>query len=264
MNLLKIIKIINRLLFVVVLYTCIIFIQIFFDSKRSSTLTEPLIIPAKLIKIADLGMHSAAASVVWINTIQQVIVFPLKVPALIRTVNELDPKFSYPYAFATIFLPLIDKTDDAIDIAKKGMIETSDWRIPYYLGAVYHVYLNDRKNAAINFALAAKNPDATENAKLFASRYGSSNDKIQQTIDLWSSIYETSNDETVKERAAKYIIHFTNLQIIDKAAAIYKARFGSNPKEVSDLVSKKILKKIPDSPFGSAYYITNDGRAYVK
>lgn len=240
--------------------------QYYFDIKKEARpLIPPGIIPAEIIKMADLGLHSATASLMWIYTIQQVTDYPEELPRLIENVNRLDPRFSYPYAFGALILPAFGMNNRAIELAKRGIINADpDWRIPYYLATTYHIFLKDRKNAALYFDLAAKTPNAPENIKVVASRYGTSKSAREQTKTIWKSIYENSDDELVRGSARAHLVQIEILELLEKSISIHKQKFGKYPENINDLVSTKILKAIPLSPFGLEFYLATNGRVLVK
>src|SRR3989338_9044640 len=98
-----------KLLMPVILLLGIVSSQYFFDlQKRNRPISRLTIIPAQALKTADLGLDLFFSALMWIYTIQQVIDWPQELPKLIGTVNDLDPKFSYPYAFAALVLPGLD------------------------------------------------------------------------------------------------------------------------------------------------------------
>lgn len=240
--------------------------QYYFDiQKKTRPLIPPSTIPAEIIRTIDLGLHSMAASLMWIYTIQQATDYPDELPKLIRTVNKLDPRFSYPYAFGALIFPAFGMNDQAIELAKQGISDADpDWRIPYYLATTYHIFLKDRKNAALYFDLAAKTINAPENIKVVASRYGTNKNAREQTKTIWESIYENSDDELVKDSAKAHLIHIETVELLEKSVSIYKQRFGKYPDNINGLVSVKILKKIPPSPFGLEFYLNTKGEVLVK
>lgn len=240
--------------------------QYYFDIQKGiRPRIPPSTIPAEIIKMVDLGLHSAASSLMWIYTIQQATDYPQELPELIQNVNKLDPRFSYPYAFGALILPAFNMNDQAIEIAERGIANADpDWRIPYYLATTYHIFLKDRKNAALYFDLAAKTSNAPDNIKIVASRYGTSKSTREQTKTIWESIYENSNDELVKESARAHLVQIEILGLLEKAVSIYKQKLGKYPENINDLVSAKILKAIPPSPFGLEFYLSTDGAILIR
>lgn len=256
----------KKLAFIILLLAFAAGFQYFFDLRKKERPLAPLtVIPAQAIKLGSLGLDSAAASFMWIYTIQQFTDYPYDLPRLIKTVNALDPKFSYPYAFAAFILPAFKATDQAVEIAKEGIDKADpDWQIPYYLAATYHSHLKDRKNAALYFDLAANTPGAFEGARVVASRYGTRTNVRDQTKEIWESIYETSRDELVKESAKNHLVHIGLVEALEKAVSLYRQKYGTYPKDINNLVAKKIIKQIPASPFEVEFGLGEKGAVLTR
>lgn len=235
--------------------------------KNVRPIIPPIIIPDEVIKMGDLGLHSAAASAMWVYTIQHATENADKLPDLIESVNAIDPKFSYPYAFAALTLPAFlipGFPEKAIEIAEKGIREAdTDWRIPYYLATTYHIFLKNREKAAFYFDLAANTRGAPDKIKNLASFYGTAPNIREQTRQIWLSIYEESKDETIKDKAKNHLIHIELLDALDKAIFIYRQNYGKYPTDIEDLVRGRIIKEVPISPLGSKFII-RDGATHAR
>ncbi len=217
---------------------------------------EPTILSAGVVKLADLGLHSAASSYMWLSEVQSATSYGNKIPEYTDVITALDPKFGYPYAFAVLILPDFKMFNQAIEIGKKGLVQADpDWRIADYMATVYHIFLKDRKNAAFYFDMAAHTPGAPEKIKQISANYGASADLRSQSREIWTSIYENSNDEVVQRRAKAYVTHYEVLDFMDEAVKRYKARYRVYPDSIEDLVTKKIIKAVPPDPFGLKYVI---------
>jgi len=250
----------------IVLLSSTAFLQYYSDIlKRNSMQLPTTIIPARAIRAIDLGLHSAAASLAWINTIQNLVNYGEKLPLAFKNLNDTDPKFSFPYAFGTLVLPAFGFTDEALEIGKDGIRRAdSDWRIPYYLATTYHIYLKDRENASLYFNLAANTPNVLEQVKIIAARYGTSADHRSETKAIWQSIYETSKDEVIKENAMKSIVQIEIMELLEKAVAIYKQKYGLYPASLDELVTKKIVKSIPENPLGVTLSLDKNGKIIIE
>ncbi len=249
-----------------ILLVAIIATQYRYDvQKRERPPVPPTIIPAQAIKISDLGLHSAVASLMWVYTIQQVTERPDKLFKLIENVNMTDPKFSYPYAFAALVLPdITGSPEKAIGLAERGIKDADpDWRIPYYLATTYHIFFQNREKAAFYFDLAANTPGALDKIKNIAYFYGTAPNIREQTRQIWLSIYENTNDELVREKAQNYLVQIELLNALDKAVLFYKQKYGKYPQTMEDLVIRKIIKEVPVSPLGLKFLIDN-GRVVVR
>ena len=211
-------------------------------------------------------MHSATASLMWVYTIQHATENADKLTDLIDNVTAIDSKFSYPYAFAALVLPdIAHSPDKAVEIAMRGIENADpDWRIPYYLATTYHIFFQDREKAAFYFDLAARTPGANSKIQTIALSYGTAPTFREQTKLVWISIYDSSNDEIVKDRAQKYIAQIDILDFLDKAVRLYIEKYHKYPEKVDDLVIGKIIKEVPKSPLGLQFILRYGGEVIAK
>lgn len=244
--------------------------QYFFDIVRLRRPELPVtLLPYQAIKLSDLGLHSAAAGLTWVRAVQNLFTLGTKnyllLPDYLNMVNNLDPRFSYPYAFGALVLPDFNFVDEAIKIGERGLREADpDWRIPYYLATTYHIFKHDRISAIKYFDMAAGTINSPDSVKRVALNYGVAPNLIQQSKQIWISIYETSEDDLIRDRAELYILHYEYIELLEKAAEAYKKKFGKYPQDSDQLVVSKILKEIPKNPFGFEYTIDSRGRAILK
>jgi hypothetical protein len=247
------------------IFAGIIASQIFFDSgKEKIAYIEPLVLKSNVVKAADLGLNNAAADYEWLSLIQY---FGggespsyAKLPDYLLTSTELDPKFSYPYAFSALILPVFGFVDQGISLAQKGVdLNLPDWQIPYYLATTYFINKNDNANAAKYFDIAAHTSGAPENIQKVAANFGSRSDTRQKTEAIWLGIYNNTKDEVVKERAQNYIEHFELMDFLEQAGKEYYKISNKYPATPDDLVGAKILKAVPPDPFGLKFTFSSDG-----
>jgi len=270
-------------IYIILLLILVVVLQFSSDKEKLKVeAQQPIILDAKLIQTFDLGLHNAAADFVWLSTIQYYgdpnYENYDKLKDYLELTVTLDPNFVYPYSFGTLVLPSLKQTDEAINLAqrgidsiittpssvipaKAGILNVPDaWQIPFYLGTTYHIYKDDAKNAAKYLDIASRTPGAPENIKIIAANYGSRDDKRQQTIDIWTGINETTNDSTVKNQAQEYITHFEILNLLDKAVIEYQTKFNKLPSTLDDLITGQILIGIPPDPLGTTFTITKTGQ----
>jgi len=249
--------------------SAIVVLQIFSDREKAKAIySEPIVLKSDMIRLTDFGLHNAVADLLWLASIQYFGGWESrtneKMSEYLFNATELDPQFSYPYAFGVLILPGINQTDKALELGQKGVdLKLSDWRIPYYMATTYYITKDDATNAAKYFDIAANTKGAPDNIAHIAARFGSNTSKRAQTIQIWQGIYETTNDEVVKERAKNYIIHLQIMDILDQAISIYFDQNKKYPENISDLVQAKIINQVPLDPFGFEYIVT-DGKATIK
>ena len=260
----------KKFIIFLMLIVAVVVSQYFFDSTKSKhPEVPPILLPAQAIKLSDLGLHAAASGLMWVQTIQNIFApgtkHQLLLPDYLGAVNDLDPKFGYPYAFGTLVLPDLEFVDEGIAMGERGIENAgSDWRIAYYLATTYHIFKHDRIKATKYFDFVASNADAPDLAKRVALNYGTAPDIRTQTKEIWISIHETSDDEIVVERAKLYILHYEYIELLEKAAGIYRQRFGKYPDNLDKLITTRILREVPRDPFGFEYVIDMRGRVNIK
>lgn len=259
-----------KLLTIPILLIGIIVTQYFFDTEKTKAkYQEPTVLKPEIIKLADLGLHNAASDIEWLAMIQYFggnqSKTNEKLSDYLNLATTLDPKFSYPYAFGALILPDINKTDEAISLAEKGIKEAEpDWRIPYYTAVTYFLEKQDMANAAKYFDLAAHTPGAPANIQTIAANFGSRSDKREQTKQIWLGIAENSNDEIVQNRAKMYVEHYEILDFLDEVIGKYQQKYSKAPSTIDDLITDKILIALPPDPFGLQFKIDEKGKAAVK
>jgi len=219
-----------------------------------------------------LGLHSALASFLWIDTRTELPFLQegyQKFHDDLALINDLDPKFNTPYIFSMLVLPTTPKYPDrinaAIEIGKRGVeLADPDWKLPFYLAATYHIYLKDRTSSAKYFDLAARTEGIPDIVQRFAINYGVLPSRREQTKQIWIAIYNSTDDKASKDRALAYVVHYEILDSLDAAVKKYKELFGNYPPSVEDLVAKKIIEGIPKDPFGYEFAMYPGGVVGIK
>lgn len=219
-----------------------------------------------LVRSVDLGLHATAAAFLWINTIIELPFlqdgYP-KFAADLALINNLDPKFSFPYAFTVLVLPNTkypDRINETLRIGELGVAQAEpDWRIPFYLATTYHLELKDKVNAARYFDIAAQTPDAPYYIRRFSINYGIAQSDRERTRQVWQFIHDHANEETTKERAKAYLARLDMFDYLDAAVKVYKQKYSAYPKTLDELVTKRIVPELPTDPFGFEFVIDSSG-----
>jgi hypothetical protein len=258
-----------RFLSVVALIAAIAGVQFLYDAVN---VTVP---PAggaglspEIVRMLDMGFNSTAGSFLWVATMPDILdLFRDRTEYLpeVAYLNQVDPKLSYPYAFSVITLPIVPTStgyttglQDAQAIGLRGIANANpDWRIPYYMAFNYYLELNDIKDAAIYFDKAAQTPGAPYYAIRFSENFGAQQDQRLQTIELWTTIRDSTNDPDTKARAQAYIDHLELWDYLQTAADQFQKLYGVEPTALSELVTKNIILSIPEDPFGYQFIIAS-------
>ncbi len=258
---------------IVALLGCAAFFQYAYDQDWvRNPVSQPPALPVGFIKAFDLGLHSAAAGLLWTNQVMTELPFLpygfARYSSDLATVNQLDPRLSIPYYWSVLILPdtrFPERIDEAIAIGQQGVgVADPDWRLAFYLAMDYALYKDDYAKAALYFDMAAHMPGIPDTQKKFSENYGLIPKTREAAKQMWAFLYQTSGDETTRQRALLHIERFNDLDVLEYAAKLYKQKYNVFPKTVQDMVDKNILRAAPQDPFGFPFTIDQNGMASVK
>jgi hypothetical protein len=263
----------KKFIVILVLLSLAVASQYFYDQQgkdfRAAADYQPLVGNEATYDNFNLGLKPVLADYFWLAAIQYYGGWRddhnyAKLADYLKLTTDLDPKFSYPYAFSALILPA-EKIPDGYTIAEKGISQNlNDWQIPYFLATAYHIYGNDKTKAAKYFDLAAKTPGAPDNLKFISAAYNSAPGNRSTAEAIWQAIYDNSKDESMTATAKNYLLHYQLMDFYDQAAVAYQQKIGSWPKTPADLVSGKILVSLPPDPLGFSFKFTDQGKVQLK
>ncbi len=222
---------------------------------------EPQPFSPAAAQFVSFGAHEFVADVYWLKLIQYYGGGDpqgkyRKLAELFNTVTELSPKFTAAYTTGLLVLPGEGFVDQALALAAKGEKNLPDsWEIPYNTGLVYHVYKKDYVQAAKEFEKAAALPNAPANARYFAAVYYNQADQRQTAYQIFKTLYDSSDNDFVKDRAKKYVEHLDIFFALQDAIHRYQEKFHQAPDNLNQLVDKKIISTIPVSPLSIKFAI---------
>jgi tetratricopeptide (TPR) repeat protein len=175
-----------------------------------------------------------------------------------NVIAELDPAYTDPYWLGAIILTTEAKdVDGGLRLLDKGFEKNpSAWILPYLAGwECDRVGQFDR--AAAYFDRAAKAPGAPP--ALFRLKAGMTalTGNLREAIGRWQDVLDDPrNDDGARAIATRQIRTLTvraDVQELDAAIAVYRARNGRLPRSLSDLVREGILRAVPQDPDGKDY-----------
>ncbi len=261
------------IIIILLLLTAVVLTQLGFDKQskafKASAAYQPLVASSDTLKKLNLGLQAALSDYFWLQAIQyyggdRADHNYQKLADYLDLATELDPKFSYPYAFAALILPS-EKIDQGYAIARKGIDRRiPDWQIAYYLAASYHIYKHDKPEAAKYFDLAARTPGAPSELQTVSAAYSAKPNARQTARAIWQAIYDSSSDELTRGRAKNYLYFYQLLDLFDQSSTVYKQKNGQWPKQLNDLVNADILRSVPENPFGLSLTFDADGRVVIE
>src|SRR5262249_28549239 len=141
---------------------------------------------------------------------------------LLNITVTLDPQLMVAYYFGAFFLSAkpprgAGDPQNAIELIRRGIAENPDeWRLWHYLGFIYYWELQDYERAAEVYKEGAKNPKAAPFMKVMAAVIGEKGADPQTSQLLWSEIYNSTEDETIKLNAYRHLQGLRALADIDQ------------------------------------------------
>ena len=250
------------------------------DAQReamSEERDEVLLRSGKLVRLMSLEYAPLAADVYWTRVVQYYgnkhvrgqanleLLWPL-----LDITTTLDPHLLIAYRFGAMFLSQAPptgagRTDLAVQLIQRGIKENPEyWRLYEDLGFVYYFDLKDYQKASQAFLEGSRKPGAQLWMKVMAAKVAAEGESLEVSLALWTDIYQSSLDPTVKQNA---LLHLQLLKAkedcrqLDLLADEYARRFGKRPTRVNDLVGAGLLRGIPGDPKGYAYVLGENGKA---
>lgn len=227
-------------------------------------LSQMLYLPSgKYLKPASFGYYAVLADFIYLWSIQYYgdPGFHPRMEYLKHTydlITELDPRFLDAYQTGALFMFYEGRNPrGGLQLLDQGLESNPDqWILPLDAGFYCMMRLNDRKLAAEYFQKAAKIPGADSLARrALASMRFKLGDKIT-AFKLWSEVFETAENATVKQTAYQQMHDLRvliDLDLIRAAIAQFRQRNARSPLNLEQLVSQGDLRKLPEDPDGNAY-----------
>ena len=225
---------------------------------------------------AALGFDAILADVYWIRAIQHFggarrdptgersyrLLYPL-----LDLATTLDPHFMMAYRFGAIFLTESypdgpGRPDQAIALLERGLaIDPKKWQYAQDAGFVYYWWLRDYKTAAAWFDRGSRIEGAPWWMKSMAATTVAEGGDRQSSRQLWQQMYESADNEWVKNNAKLRLSQLEALDQIDALATLvrrYTTQFGRPPDSWNTLVSMRWLGGLPIDPSGTPYELQPD------
>ncbi len=245
-------------LVVVVGIACAALLVRWTDSLRPpvdpNLIDEGLYLNDKTARRMSLGFNGLAADWYWMRSLQYVgkkifhfegdirlddmSALNLKTLApLLETATTLDPEFIEPYEYAATVLPAID-VQQAIRLTEKGIdANPNEWRLYHHLGYIYWRQ-NEFQKASEIYDRGSQVPGAPTWMQAMKARLISDGGSRSTAREIYTRMYEQSNEDQVKEMARAHLLRLDSLDQQDalrKLFAAYKARTGKCPDSWREL-----------------------------
>jgi hypothetical protein len=252
------------------------------DSQLAATRQEQdnlVLRSGPLLKAMSLEYAPLAADLYWTRAVQYYgdkningqtnldLLWPL-----LDVTTTLDPNLIAAYHFGGMFLSDAPprgagKPELGIELLQRGIrANPGYWRFYEDLGFIYYFDLRDYPRAAAAFLEGSKIPGAMIWMKTFAARISERGESLETSAMLWSEIYNSTKEPSIKENAK---LHLQLLRArmdcdqLNQLAAEYKRRAGRPPDNIRDLVRSGLLRGVAVDPVGVEYWFDPEGNAQI-
>jgi hypothetical protein len=216
------------------------------------------------LKLAVLGYQQMAADLIWLKAVQhlgeqhQTRAGYLSAYHAVDVLTDVDPTFVFAYqAAGTVLGVWAGLPRESIALMTKGMRHHPEvWQLPFYVGYDYFYELHDPVMAARYFRIASVLPGAPDYLPRLAARMTVEVGDPQAALEFLQRLYQQTEDERVRQglaRRMKEVIAERDIRFLEEGVRRYKARYGKLPVKLEDLVTREIILKIPEEPFGGIY-----------
>ena len=220
-----------------------------------------------MAKLLAFGFDAVMADWQWMRAVQ-IVGSPAgpvgrshTLAAMIDVVTTLDPYVDHPYRFAAVWL-----TDDEAAVRKANALirrgiehHPDDWRGYFYLAFNHFFYLDEQPEAARALEPALSLPGAPVYLNRLAARLKGQVGGLDTAAAFLAEMANQAQDESEREEYAKALREIETerrARFLDAGRAEYVRRYKRDIASVDDLVSSRVLRSLPEDPFGEGWELS--------
>jgi hypothetical protein len=241
-----------------------------FRRYSDDVVEEMLYFPSgHLLEVASMGYETLVADLLWLRGIQYYgehrrtdRSYPLA-EHVFSTITDLDPLFMGAYRFGAFVLTQdVGQPVAGIRLIKKGMLHNPGrWQLPFDLGFLYFIEMDDHARAAHFFRFASWQDEAPDLVKRFSAFAYRKAGKTAIAKALWKEIQLSSANNVMKETADHALKNILRDELAESLAVrveSFRSTTGRMPRALSELVGAGLLRSVPPDPFGGEYFIDSE------
>lgn len=249
--------------------------------RAGATAEEALYVPSpKILQRMSLGYSGLVADIYWTRAVQY---FGQQhhlhsrnyklLPPLLDIATTLDPHLLAAYEFGATFLAQkppegAGDPDAAVRLVERGVRENpSAWRLYYNLGFIHYFERHDYAAAADAFDRGSRVPGAYPWMKVMAAQMSQHAGDLQTARWLWSSLYQTTENDEIRVNAAK---HLRALRVdeevsqLEKRTEAFHEGTGRWPASWAEMVAAGYFRGVPIDPTRKPYRLAPGGRIFLQ
>ena len=132
-------------------------------------------------------------------------------------------------------------------------LNSSSWRIPYWIGFDYYL-LKDYLKTARYYQLASKQKGAPSFLKSTQAMLYYKAGREDLGVIVFEGLLASAEGKKEKEWARRKLLWLKNINLLNINIRRFKKLFGIYPKNLQDLKHAGLIKKIPQDTFGRGFY----------
>lgn len=216
----------------------------------------------KYLKYATFGYSSVLADLIYLWAIQYYSDYSIAdrfnyLEHIFSIIAELDPRYVDPYELgALVAVYEAGNLELGLKILDLGLEKNPDqWIFPFEAAH----FAQMRKNyeiARLYYKKAMDIPGAPDIVKRLYAFTAFKTMDLETSWKMWLEIYQTTSEERVKKIANNHLYQVKaamDKQLIERAVAQFKEKFGRYPYDLSQLVRTGLLREIPRDLDGLEY-----------
>lgn len=243
-----------------------------FDIIRKS-----LYLSSSTLNKISLGYNLLVADIYWIRALQYFSATdyydekPMETYRYFDIITDLDPQFVNAYRYGGTFLAEppemgLGEIELGVKLLEKGRINNPEnFRIALDEAFIYYIYTDNYIKASELFEIASEVDTLSEkrsaSIKGMAALALTKSGNLELSKKIWTYIYKTSTLEDRKQYALTNLNEVKTMEhqeLLTQSLQDYKSRYNEIPEDLTVLVEKGYLRKIPDDPSGGRFVIIND------
>ena len=240
---------------------------------------EVLVRSPKLMRLVTAEYSPLAADIYWTRAVQYYGGKRLgqdtnleSLWPLLDLATTLDANLIPAYRFGATFLSEPEprgagRADLAVKLLERGLEANPEaWRLNQDLGNVYYLEMKDYAKAGQTYLDGSKKPGAAPWMKVMAARFLEKGESRETAAMLWSEVYESSSDESLKENARinlQLLRADEDIEHLNEIATQFAKRFGRPPRSMREIIQAGFIGGEPLDPESHPYVIGGDGKARI-
>lgn len=189
-----------------------------------------------------------------------------RVARALMNIVELDPRSTDPYVLAATTLPweadMVKETNEILQAV--APYQPENYQPYFFLWYNFYYFLKDNARAAEYLRKAAAIPGAPSYLAPLVSRMYLYSGKVEASIAFTAdAIRQMETTDPRRKQMLKRLEALKGIYVLEGAVRQYRERFQRLPASMQELLSAKILKKVPPEPYGGKWIMNDKGNVYT-